>query len=48
MVIVWVGFVGYGLYGRYEGEGMDGWRCLMMWIWLIGGVELVGIGVIGE
>ncbi|QNR22540.1 glycosyltransferase family 2 protein (plasmid) [Exiguobacterium sp. Helios] len=48
MLIVSVGFVGYALYQRYEGETMDGWTSLMMSIWFIGGLQLFGIGLIGE
>jgi len=48
MLIVSIGFVGYALYRRYEGEAMDGWTSLMMSIWFIGGLQLLGIGLIGE
>lgn len=48
MLIVSFGFVGYALYRRYEGETMDGWTSLMMSIWFIGGLQLFGIGLIGE
>lgn len=48
MLIVSVGFVGYALYRRYEGEAMDGWTSLMMSIWFIGGLQLFGIGLVGE
>ncbi|WP_313290056.1 glycosyltransferase family 2 protein [Exiguobacterium sp.] len=48
MLIVSFGFVGYALYRRYEGEAMDGWTSLMMSIWFIGGLQLLGIGLIGE
>ncbi|MFX4304219.1 glycosyltransferase family 2 protein [Exiguobacterium sp. A1_3_1] len=48
MLVVSIGFVGYALYRRYEGEAMDGWTSLMMSIWFIGGLQLLGIGLIGE
>ncbi|WP_426273800.1 glycosyltransferase family 2 protein [Exiguobacterium sp. R-17] len=48
MLIVSFGFVGYALYRQYEGKAMDGWTSLMMSIWFIGGLQLFGIGLVGE
>ncbi|WP_034769455.1 glycosyltransferase family 2 protein [Exiguobacterium artemiae] len=48
MLVVSAGFVCYALYRRYEGETMDGWTSLMMSIWFIGGLQLFGIGLVGE
>ncbi|HCN56645.1 MAG TPA: glycosyltransferase [Exiguobacterium sp.] len=48
MVLVSVGFVGYTLYRFAEGETMSGWASLMLSIWFIGGIQLFGIGLIGE
>ena len=48
MVLVSIGFVGYTLYRFAEGETMSGWASLMLSIWFIGGIQLFGIGLIGE
>lgn len=48
MVLVSGGFVGYTLYRFAEGETMSGWASLMLSIWFIGGLQLFGIGLIGE
>ncbi|WP_294749627.1 glycosyltransferase family 2 protein [uncultured Exiguobacterium sp.] len=48
MLIVSIGFVGYAFYREMIGETINGWTSLMMSIWFIGGLQLFGIGLIGE
>ncbi|MGI1806899.1 glycosyltransferase family 2 protein [Exiguobacterium sp. TDN 0502] len=48
MLIVSTGFVGYAFYREMVGETINGWTSLMMSIWFIGGLQLFGIGLIGE
>lgn len=48
MLIVSIGFVGYAFYREKVGETINGWTSLMMSIWFIGGLQLFGIGLIGE
>lgn len=48
MLVVSGVFVIYAFYRRFEGETMSGWTSLMMSIWFIGGLQLFGIGLIGE
>lgn len=48
MLIVSIGFVGYAFYREMVGETINGWTSLMMSIWFIGGLQLFGIGLIGE
>lgn len=38
----------YTLYGYFTGQTVSGWSSLMISIWLIGGVQLLSIGVIGQ
>lgn len=38
----------YALVSRFSGHVVEGWASLMMSIWVIGGVQLIAIGLIGE
>lgn len=38
----------YTIYGHFTGKTVSGWSSLMISIWLIGGVQLLSIGVIGQ
>lgn len=39
---------GYALIQKLSGNAIAGWTSLMISIWLIGGLQLMGIGLIGE
>jgi len=39
---------GYALYQKWFGHTNSGWTSLMISIWLLGGLQIMGIGVIGE
>lgn len=38
----------YALYQKWFGHTNSGWTSLMISIWLLGGLQIIGIGVIGE
>jgi glycosyltransferase involved in cell wall biosynthesis len=39
---------GYGIWSKLSGHAELGWASLLVSIWLIGGIQLMGIGLIGE
>ena len=38
----------YALYSNWAGRAVPGWTSIMLSAWLIGGVQLISLGVIGE
>lgn len=38
----------YSLIQKIQGETVSGWTSLMLSIWFIGGIQLMGLGLIGE
>lgn len=46
MVSIIVGI--YTLYQKFYGQTQPGWSSLMISIWFVGGLQLMGIGMIGE
>jgi dolichol-phosphate mannosyltransferase len=43
-----IGILVYALYSRYVGETVQGWTSLIIIVALIGGIQLLCIGLIGE
>ena len=39
---------GYTLVQKFSGQTESGWSSLMISIWFVGGLQLMGIGMIGE
>jgi glycosyltransferase involved in cell wall biosynthesis len=48
MVLIGIGIAVYALLSKVFGYTVSGWTSLMLSIWIVGGVQLVAIGVIGE
>ena len=38
----------YALFAKFAGQTTAGWASLMGSIWLLGGIQLLGLGVVGE
>lgn len=38
----------WSLIAKFSGSSVDGWSSLMASIWLVGGLQILGIGIIGE
>ena len=38
----------YALWQKWSGHTMEGWTSIIISIWLLGGIQLVAIGTIGE
>ena len=38
----------YTLVQKFTGQNESGWSSLMISIWFVGGLQLMGIGMIGE
>ena len=39
---------GYALLQKWLGNTQSGWTSIMISLWIIGGLQLIGIGVVGE
>jgi glycosyltransferase involved in cell wall biosynthesis len=48
MVLIGIGIAIYTLFAKIFSFTISGWTSLMLSIWIVGGVQLLGIGVIGE
>lgn len=46
--LIGIGMLIYTLVSRLSGHSVRGWASLMTSLWLIGGVQLIALGVIGE
>ncbi len=48
VIIISIIMMTYTFYGYFTGTTVSGWSSLMISIWLLGGVQLLSIGVIGQ
>lgn len=48
VIIISIIMMIYTFYGYFTGTTVSGWSSLMISIWLLGGVQLLSIGVIGQ
>ncbi len=48
MFIASIGFMIYSLFQKFYGITVPGWTTLICSIWMIGGIQLLSIGIIGE
>ena len=48
MVLIGIGIALYALFAKVFSYTTSGWTSLMLSIWIVGGVQLLAIGIIGE
>lgn len=48
MFLVSLGMLGYCFFVKITGNTIDGWPFIVSSIWLVGGVQLLSLGIIGE
>jgi glycosyltransferase involved in cell wall biosynthesis len=48
MVLIGIGIAIYTLFAKFFSYTVSGWTSLMLSIWIVGGVQLVALGIIGE
>ena len=48
LVIVGLFIFGYTLFRRFTGKVVPGWASLMISIWILGGVQLIGLSTVGQ
>ncbi|MBM7653889.1 glycosyltransferase family 2 protein [Neobacillus cucumis] len=48
MVLIGIGIAIYALFAKIFSYTVSGWTSLMLSIWIVGGVQLVALGIIGE
>ncbi|UOY91343.1 glycosyltransferase family 2 protein [Ectobacillus sp. JY-23] len=48
MVLIGIGIAIYTLFAKLFSETVSGWTSLMLSIWMVGGIQLLALGIIGE
>ena len=48
LVLIGIVIFGYTLYAKWTGNVVEGWSSLMVSIWILGGVQLICISMIGQ
>lgn len=46
--LISIGMLGYALLALIQGRTVAGWTSVIGSIWLLGGIQLLGIGIVGE